>query len=130
MNGVSPVVVYYDIILAVSMALTGVYLFMWHKHFDTHITVVFALIPVICMGYTLRAHASNLVEALLANKIIYMGGCFLQLIVLLAVCTLCNIRLGRAGRILKTLAFAVSLVVFVYVLNPMESGDFYRSVRL
>ena len=130
MDSVSPVVLYYDIILILSVLLTGVYLFMWHKHFDVHITVVFVLVPVVCLGYVLLAHSTVLPEALAANKIIYMGGCYLQLIVLLIVCSQCNIRLGRVGRILKTLAFAVSTVVFVYVLNPMRSGDFYRHVEL
>ena len=130
MGSVNPGVLYYDILLILSVLLTGVYLFMWHKHFDAHITLVFVLVPVICLGYALLAHSTVLEEALAANKVIYMGGCFLQMIVLLAVCSLCGIRLGRAGRALKTLLFALGAVVFVFVLNPMNSGDFYRSVEL
>ena len=130
MGSVNPAVLYYDILLILSVLLTGVYLFMWHKHFDAHITLVFVLVPVICLGYALLAHSTVLAEALAATKVIYMGGCFLQLIVLLAVCSLCGIRLGRAGRALKTLLFALGAVVFVFVLNPMNSGDFYRSVEL
>ena len=130
METVNPVVLYYDIMLIVSVVLTGIYMFIWHKHFDAHITLVFALVPVMCLGYSMLAHATALPEALTANRIIYMGGCYLQLIVLLAVCTLCNVRPGRAGRFLKILAFAASTAVFVYVLNPMGSGDFYRSAVL
>lgn len=130
MNSVNPVVLYYDIVLMLSILLTGVYLFKWHKHFDAHITLVFVLIPVICLGYALRAHATALTEALAANKIIYMGGCYLQLILLLIVCAQCDIHAGKAGRFLKTLGFAAGTVVFIYVLNPMNSGDFYQSVEL
>ena len=132
MDSVNPVVIYYDILLMLSVVLTGVYMFMWHKHFDVHITMVFVLVPVECLGYALLVHSSVLSEALAANRIIYLGGCFLQLIVLLVICSLCDIRprWGRAGRILKTLAFALSTAVFVYVLNPMNSGDFYTHAEL
>ena len=130
MDGVNPVVLYYDILLMLSLCLTGVYLFLWRKHFDVHITLVYVLVPVICLGYVMLAHSTDLNEALNANRIIYMGACFLQLIVLLVICSMCDIRLGVAGRILKTLAFALSAVVFVYVLNPMRSGDFYQSTAL
>ena len=85
MGSVNPVVLYYDILLMVSLLLTGIYLFKWHKHYDAHITLVFMLVPVICLGYVMLAHSTVLAEALAANRIIYMGGCFLQLIVLLAV---------------------------------------------
>ena len=130
MGSVNPVVLYYDILLMVSLLLTGIYLFKWHKHYDAHITLVFMLVPVICLGYVMLVHSTVLAEALAANRIIYMGGCFLQLIVLLAVCTLCDIRAGKAGRFLKTLGFAVSTVVFIYVMNPMKTGDFYRHTEL
>ncbi len=130
MNGVNPAVLYYDILLVLSALLSGAYLFMWRRHFDVRITLIFALIPVICLGYALRAHSTVQAEALLANKIIYLGACYLQLIILLAIFALCDIRLGWAGRILKALAFAVSTVVFVYVLNPMQTGDFYTHTEL
>ena len=97
MDSVNPVVLYYDIVLILSVLLTGVYLFKWHKHFDAHITLVFVLVPVICLGYALLAHSTVLSEALAANKIIYMGGCYFQLIVLLIVCAQCNVKLGLAG---------------------------------
>ena len=130
MDSVNPAVLYYDILFALSLLLTGVYLFMWRKHYDVHITLVFLLVPIICLGYVMLAHATELNEALNANRIIYLGGCFLQLIVLLVVCNMCDIHLGWTGRILKTLAFTVSTAVFVFVLNPMRSGDFYTHTEL
>ena len=130
MDNVNPVLLYYDIILMVSVVLSGVYLFLWHKHFDAHITIIFVMIPIICLGYALRAHTAGLEAVLAANKLVYLGGCFLQLFVLLAIVNLCDIRMGKAGRILKTLGFALSTAVFVYVLNPMQSGDFYKHVEL
>ena len=123
----NPVVFYYDIVLALSLVLTGIYIFNWHKHFDAHITLVFVLVPVICLGYSLMAHSSVREEALAVNKFIYLGGCFLQMIVPLVACSMCGIKLPRA---LKTLFFAVSTVIYVFILNPMQSGDYYRAAEL
>ena len=50
MGSVNPIVLYYDIALVVSIVLTGIYLFMWHKHFDAHITLIFLLVPLMCLG--------------------------------------------------------------------------------
>ena len=94
------------------------------------VSMIFTVIPVICLGYVLRAHATVLEEALTANRIIYLGACYLQPIILLAVIALCGIRLNLAGRVLKGAAFALSTVVFAFVLNPMKSGDFYRHTEL
>ena len=127
----NPAVLYYDMLLVFSVLLTGIYVFKWHKHFDAHITVLFILVPVICLGYALLAHSTELAEALTATRIVYMGACYLQLMVLLTVCTQCNVNTaGRTGRILKTAGFAVSTVLFVFILNPMQSGDFYRHTEL
>ena len=130
MDSVNPAVLYYDILLMISALLSGAYLFMWRRHFDVRITMIFTVIPVICLGYVLRAHATVLEEALTANRIIYLGACYLQPIILLAVIALCGIRLNLAGRVLKGAAFALSTVVFAFVLNPMKSGDFYRHTEL
>ena len=51
------VVTYYSILLALSMVLAAVYAFMWHKHFDTSFTVVFMLVPIVCLGYVMLATA-------------------------------------------------------------------------
>ena len=132
MGSVHPVVLYYDILLVISVLLTGSYLFKWHKHFDVHITTVFVLVPVVCLGYVMLVHSGTLPEALAANRVIYLGSCFLQLIVLLVICTLCDIRprWGRTGRILKTLGFAAGAVLFAFVMNPMQSGAFYTHTEL
>ena len=79
------VVFFYNSMLALSLVLTLVYLFLWHKHFDVHITLVFALVPVTNLGYTLMANASDLNSALVARKLTYLGGCYLLLMILLIV---------------------------------------------
>ena len=116
---------YYDLLFALSLALAGVYAFGWHKHFDVHITLVFVMVPVANLGYMMRAHASNLQEALAMNKIIYLGGCFLQLVILLAIFALCGIRLPVW---LKACFFVLTTGAFFGALSAGQSDVFYRNV--
>ena len=116
---------YYPIAFALSVLLTGCYALIWKKHDDIHITLVFVLIPISNLGNLLLAMAESREAALIANKIYYVGGSYLQLVLLLAIFSLCRIRLNRAMRMLlltlSTLVFAGSLTIGG---NPW----FYRSV--
>ena len=116
---------YYLSAFLVSVVLTGLYMFIWHRHFDVHITLVFVLVPVVNLGFLLLSRAQDLGEALLANKITYLGGCFLQLMILLAVFSLCHIR---AGRWFRSGLLLLSTGVYLFVLVQGDSGLFYRSV--
>ena len=40
----------YEAVAAVSMLLTMVYMFIWHKHCDVHITLTFVLVPLVNVG--------------------------------------------------------------------------------
>ena len=67
-----PACLYYDIMLLLSVALTAVYIFKWSKHFDVHITLVFTLVPILCLGYMLLAHTLSLDEALSVNQLTFV----------------------------------------------------------
>ena len=124
---VNPVVLYYDIALAAAVLLTGVYIFKWQKHFDTHITLVFVLVPLNNLGYCLRAHATVLEESLALSKVTYLGGCYLGLILLLVVCTLCKVKIPR---LVKILCFCVSTAVFACAMTIGKSSIFYKGAEL
>ena len=84
---------FYDLMLALSLALSTIYLFMWHRHFDVHITLVFVLVPVTNLGFSLFARSQDLHEALLAQKLTYIGGSYLLMFIMFlttlnAVCVL------------------------------------------
>ena len=117
---------YYDITLIISLALMLVYVYMWHKHFDVRITLVFALVPVINLGYCLCYRAQNLEEALAANVLTYISGCYLSPITMFAVFSLCHIRLRRwitAGLL------TAGTAVFACTVFNGASGLVYRSIE-
>ncbi len=117
---------YYDLVLAASIIMTLVYVFMWHKHFDAHITMLYVLVPVINLGYALLARATTLEEALMANRLTYMVGCYLMLIIMFSVFSLCQIPLNRWIRV--ALLF-LSTVVYASALSIGRSAIFYKDVQ-
>ena len=118
---------YYDIVLLMSLLLTLIYVFMWHKHFDSHITLTFALVLIANLGFSLRSHARSLGAAMNANLLCYIGGCYLLLNVVLVVFGLCQIPLNRW---LRLALFGLSSAVYLAVLLNGDSGLFYRSVSI
>ncbi len=117
--------VYYGSIFAFSLLCAAVYISMWHKHFDVNFTMIFTLVPVACLGYLLASLVSTLEGAVIAQQIIYIGGIYLQLFIVLSILNLCQIDLPGWVR---TLLFAVCTIVYGSVLTIGHKDYFYRSV--
>ena len=117
------VTLFYNITLAMSLILTIVYVFLWRKHYDVHITLIFALIPVTNLGFSLFSEAHSLEAAIVAKKLMYIGGCYLLLIITLIVFSLCHIKLHG---LLRMLLMTVSTLVYISVLTIGHSDIFYR----
>ncbi len=118
--------IYYLVTFIVSVVLTGAYMFIWHKHFDVHITLVFLMVPVTNMGYWMLSRAETLDGALIPFQMTFLGGCFLLLLILLTVVSLCGIRMNRW---IKIGLMAVSTAIFAGVLTTGRSDFFYKSIR-
>ena len=117
--------VYYGSIFAFSLLCAAVYISMWHKHFDVNFTMIFTLVPVACLGYLLASLVSTLEGAVIAQQIIYIGGIYLQLFIVLSILNLCQIDLPGWVR---TLLFAACTIVYGSVLTIGHKDYFYRSV--
>ena len=77
------ITLFYDITFLLSIVLSLGYILIWHKHFDVHITLIFALVPLDCMAYPLLARSGTLESAFMANRLSYISACFLMLIIML-----------------------------------------------
>ena len=72
-----------------------------------------ALIMILSnLGYLSFSFAQNLSEAVLANKIIYLGGCFIPMLYFFTVCEICHIDLQKKVKILMILFFAKFFILF------------------
>ncbi|MBO4610258.1 MAG: HD domain-containing protein [Lachnospiraceae bacterium] len=118
------ITLYYGLVLAASLVCTTIYMYMWHKHFDTNFTLIFTFVPVACIGYFFSSIAQNLGEALFAQRITYLGACFLQLFIVESIFNLCRIEIGKWVR---TAMFLLITAVYAPVLNVGFGTSFYRS---
>ena len=75
---------YYVTMFGLSLFFTIVYAFMWHKHFDVNITLIFLLIPLGNLAYVAVARASELQEAVLAIQLVYLSSTFAILFIMYA----------------------------------------------
>ncbi len=118
-------VAYYEILFGLSVLLTLIYIFIWHKHFDTHISLIFAFIPVANLGYAMLAHARTLDAAIASAKITYIGGCFLALFITQSIFGLCHIKMKSW---MNVVLMSLSLMSFSFALTMGSRPWFYKTV--
>ncbi len=116
---------YYNYLFDISLILSLVFVFMWHKHFDVHFTLIFAFIPIANMGYMMIGNAESLEEIIMGIKVSYIGGCYLTLFIMMCVFDRCKISLKRWVRISLMLLTAI---VYSTVLTVGKYPVFYKSI--
>ncbi len=109
-----------------SILATAIFRWRWNEDTNINITFLFIFIPISEMGYFMFAMSTNLTEALLANKIIYLGGAFLSLFITLSIIALFNIR---TPRLLSMIMMGISTILYGFVLTIGFNGFFYKSVK-
>ncbi len=117
---------FYDSLFGLSLILTAIYIYMWHKHFEVNFTIVFVIVPVSCLGYAMSAWATDMDGAIMAVKVSYIGGCYLQMFMALSILNLCQVEIKSWQ---KLVMFAVCSICYVSVLTVGYSDIFYRNMR-
>ncbi len=79
------------------------------------------------MGYFMLSLSKNLEEALLAQKIIYIGGCFLLMMVMFYVAEMCHVPFPRW---IKAVFAGINGVFYACILTIGYLPVFYKSVTL
>jgi putative two-component system response regulator len=90
-----------------------------------NITLIFTIIPIACIGELLYSLSENINEAVIAIKVIYLGGSFLQLFILMSILNLCQIEIRRWFRVLL---YAICVVIYGSALTVGFSDMFYKSL--
>ena len=120
-------VIYYDVLLFLSFMLTVVYAYIWRKRFDVRFTLIFTIIPMADVGYVFITHSKTLGEALIGNNIVYFGGCFLPLFIMMSVFNLCDVKLPK---IVNTLLILISFIVYSSTLTIGKNPVFYTQADI
>ena len=111
----------------ISILLTIIYAAIWKKSFGVYYTLIFAFIPLCNLGYVLLSLVETEGEAYLAQKVIYIGGCFLIFFITMAIFDICHIRIPKWVKVL--LLYCCS-EMYSTILTTDFTKIFYRRIML
>lgn len=117
--------VFYYLMFAVALVTVVVYAFIFHKHFDTNLTIIAVLVPIINLGFVVMAKATVVQEALIGLRITYIGGCYLLVAVVFLIFNICGIKLKPW---LRALILLVSTGVYATTLTIGYNDLFYKGL--
>ncbi|MCR5674912.1 MAG: hypothetical protein K6G16_04305 [Lachnospiraceae bacterium] len=96
----------------------------YSRAIDINMILLLVIIAVSSGGFFAMAASQNLAEALLANKIAYVGGVFAPMIVLLIICSICRVSVPVP---LRMAMYVAQLLVYASVCTMGKGTLFYRS---
>ncbi|MCR5477064.1 MAG: HD domain-containing protein [Lachnospiraceae bacterium] len=117
-------ITYYLVVLIISMLCSLAYFWFWRRSYSVVYSILFALIPITNIGYLMLPLSQNLREAMLANKLCYLGGSYLVMFVGYYIFDMCGIDIGRAGRFIWV---TVNSILYGGALLIGYNGWYYKS---
>lgn len=128
MEGVHIMKIYY---LSMFIFTVICFLIIWYKY-EIRKTNYFYMVIIMLMmvsnaGYLAVALSTNMEEAILANKIVYIGGCFIPPAILSLICTLINYKIPSW---IKGIIYGFSGLVYGLVLTTGYSDWYYKDIYL
>lgn len=93
-----------------------------NKKINYYFILLMLIMAVSNAGYLALGLSQNVQEAVLANKIAYIGGCFTSPIMIFLICSICKYNFGRSFRMG---VYAYCLVVYVMILTIGYNDLYY-----
>ena len=118
-------IVYYEVIFALSFVLSVIYVFIWRKHYNTDITIIFTLVPIANLGYLMQAMATDVNSYIRATQIAYIGGCFVMFFFAMCVLSLCDIKLYKY---IRFVGFVLVSILYGFILTIGKNEFFYKDL--
>lgn len=121
-------VIYYAV--ASILAVISFLLFLLYsdgKTINSYMMLFALLLLVTSGGFLAVSISSTLSEAVLANKISYLGGCFIPPVLITIVLNICHFK---THKLLKYLLVTYSIIVYSLVLTTGYSNVYYTDVTL
>lgn len=114
-------IVYLGLLLFVFLLLL-IYAARWQKSFNVYYTLIFTIVPVAVLGCFFRSVSKTAEEAFMAQKIVYIGGCFLVYFITLAILDLCSFSVPK---IVRTVTLLINSLLFLSIQTTEYTGLFY-----
>ena len=120
-------VIYYLIAMCIFAGVNACLLSCFYRRpLNSYFTAFFFSIVLADFGQLFLALSTTIEGAVVANKVCYLGSCFLPLFLFLLVCRLCSFKVANW---VKLLLFMYSTLVFALSCTVGFSDIFYESVR-
>ncbi|MCR5701670.1 MAG: HD domain-containing protein [Lachnospiraceae bacterium] len=119
------VTAYYAINFVIATILAFIYVYIWNKHYDTNITLIFMLICISNMAYFLMYSNTNPEAAMISLKVLYFGGCLLPWFITMSVVNLCQFELKN---IIRMIMFVINCLMYCCVLTAGHFPLYYKKV--
>ena len=120
------IAILYSSIAVLSLLLLIAYL-LWEKKKEKHLTLLFACVAIANCGYFMQSVVETLEGALWANRISYLGGAYLSLLMLLIVMDTCQIQ--RKKWMTNTL-LSISTAAFLLAASGGWNDLYYKAVDI
>jgi len=114
---------FYTFTFVLAVLFTIIYVYMWNKHYETNITIIFVLIVISNLSYMFLYGVKTAETATVALKMLYIGGCFLPWFVTMCVVNLCQFKLHRVARLIM---FLVNALMYCGILTVGYYPYFYK----
>lgn len=126
MTGTISMAIIYGIVALLSLILVIGYCSLVQKKMITLLLIHFSVF-IVNLGYFLLAISKSLEEALLANRIAYLGSVFLPLFMFMAIINVCGIKWNILPKIVL---IVVSIAVFLLAASGGYLDVYYKEVSL
>ena len=123
LNGIT---IIYAIVTVISLLLLISYCGILKKR-DIWLTMLYIAVFIVNAGYLSLSVSKTVEEALLANRISYLGSAFLPLCMLMTIVNVCKIKWSR---VFAAILIPVSCAMFIITATPGYLDCYYKSVTL
>ncbi len=117
---------FYFVVSILALVMSASFLIK-NKNVDKVFVLFSIAVTINCFGRYMVATSQSLEMALLANKFLYIGGCYAPLLTVFVLSRLCNLKIPRVPAVIMT-AFSTLIVCLVMTIG--KSGIYYKDVEL
>ena len=116
---------YYITVFTLSVIATLFFIWFASKDTDIYFSLIFIFIPISNLGNVFLCTSDNLSSAMLGNKLIYLGGCFLPLFITLSMVNMYKLNIKK---IYILISFGLSFLMYAFILTSDMTSFFYKNV--
>ncbi len=120
------VTAFYFTTFIIALIMFGVNIFR-SKKADTRFVLVGLFVTLNCFGRYMLSVSNTVELAILSNKILYIGGCFITPTIIICITSLCGLKMHK---FIKIFLVSFATIIYGFVLTIGHNEIFYKSVEL